>query len=183
MISIRDRGGKQYDLSSVTISPTPEPTFITAFDAKKFGKIEDSIDNDTVNDALQAVISEAEEITKKLFSVRTVVARYNRGDYELSMPYGPVVSVESVQYIESDGTTSLGKFLQIGNVVRLLNYKGGAVVIEYTAGYNDVPAPIKQAVKQAFLTAYEDRQDNVIGTISGMIPTSSRKRLMRYRMY
>jgi len=58
----------------------------------------------------------------------------------------------------------------------------GACVVTYLAGYEPVPSGVILALRKMIASAYDDREDAVMGGVSEM-PNYSRKILMRYRRF
>lgn len=105
------------------------------------------------------------------------------------IPYGPVQSIDSITYTDTNGDeqtlvegtdfiadidSDLGRVYAIdssGDVTAWPSAKNipNAVVINYTAGFDDVsgvhlPAIAKQAILLQVASMFENRQDEVIGT-------------------
>jgi uncharacterized phiE125 gp8 family phage protein len=109
---------------------------------------------------------------------------------EILVPYGPVQSIDSFTYVKPDLTTGTlveGTdffFDDHSEVARLFPledgeldvwpdtaYRPNCVIIEYTAGYDDVsgiplPEQIKEAVLLQVAAMFENRQDELVGVAS-----------------
>lgn len=112
----------------------------------------------------------------------------------IEIPYGPVQSIDSFTYIHDDGST----VTLIENTDFIVDYDSGicriypiddagdidlwptdvkkrpnAVVIEYTAGYDDVTNPLPEQAKQAILmqlaAMFEQREDARQGEVTMVV--------------
>lgn len=110
---------------------------------------------------------------------QTLEARFDRFRCdEVKLPYGPVISVGSVKYLDEDGdeqtlATSVYQLLTDGRV-RLntdeswpdLYSDEQAVRIRYQAGYATVPAPIKTAILLMTAFLFEQREASTDDALS-----------------
>lgn len=104
---------------------------------------------------------------------------------EIILPNPPIISVEAVKYLDADGT--LQTWDAENYVVSLTDDRGrirpaygvtwpdtyshpDAVRVEFTVGYgsaaSNVPAPIRHAMQLLVATWYNQREEEIIGTIS-----------------
>lgn len=105
----------------------------------------------------------------------------------ISLPKPPLVSVESVKYLDSSGnqqtldpsvyrvSSGIGSRIQplIGRVWPVVQPQVDSVVIRYTAGLataQDVPENVKAAMLLMIGTTYEFRESLVAGTIVSQVP-------------
>lgn len=112
----------------------------------------------------------------------------------IKVPYGPVQSIDSFTYLNDDGTTTtmvsgtdytadlhsgycqlyaLGLDGEVDTWPTDVRKFPQAVTIEYTAGYDEaINEPLPELVKQAILlqvaSMFENRQDEVAGSINMM---------------
>jgi len=118
----------------------------------------------------------------------------------ITLPIPPLVSVESVKYIDVDGVLqtldpakyTMRKNVTPGEIVRAYAAEwpstravDDAVQVEFTCGYGEavaVPAAIKRAVLLIVGTLYRNRENVVTGTIATEIPQSAQWLLSRYRV-
>ena len=104
----------------------------------------------------------------------------------LRLPLGPVQSISEVTYVDPDGVTqtlssSVYELRQWNDTGYLALKYGqswpsvrrhpGAVMIEFVAGYgdasSDVPGPIRNALLQIIASAYEHREELIVGGEDG----------------
>jgi uncharacterized phiE125 gp8 family phage protein len=175
---------------------TTEP--VTSTEAKLFCKVtgtaEDSIFTILITSARQAL----EEYTQSSFVEKTLHATWLEvpEDNLLELPYGPIISVDKVYWIDEEGTeeeaTLNSDYWVYGDqdaIVKIGSYWSSgintprAVRVEYTAGYGDtntetLPSALKQAILKQVATDYELRED--IGT-GGVLSNASKKLAAPYR--
>lgn len=160
----------------------PEPVTLT--DAKKHLRV-DFADDDTLIAALItsarmaiedfchiSIVSKtitatlkAQEVPRSIFA-QPFQVREQFNEFEL--PYGPVVSVDSVTSMDSDGTTLLtceeGKDYFLSGIsyksIRISNNFDNNILV-YAAGYGTgkVPSPLWLAILNELAYRYEDRGD------------------------
>ena len=113
----------------------------------------------------------------------------------IRVPYGRVISVTSISYVDSDGTTqtlspSLYQVDAVSDLARIIPEYGESwpdtkpglnrVTVIYEAGYgnaaDDVPADIRHAIRLMVGTGYEMREESDI-------PDSARAMLRPYVVY
>ncbi len=120
-----------------------------------------------------------------------------------ALPYGPVVSIESITYRTGSGSMQelpgdKYRLLRTGGLAALpagtawpsLAYDPEAVSIRYVAGYPDaeggrrtVPEAIVQAVLLIVGHWYRNREDVVTGTIATQLPMAAEALLSPYRLW
>ncbi len=115
---------------------------------------------------------------------------------EIIVPRPPLIAVSSITYVDTAGTTTT---LSASNYQVDASAKPGrimpayslfwpdtryetyiAVTINYTAGYGaaeDVPLPIRQAIKLLAAHWYQNRESVLVGTISSELPMAVRSLL------
>lgn len=123
---------------------------------------------------------------------------------DIAIPDAPLVSIDSVTYIDAGGdtqTVAAGTY-EVAGTPRspTLRPKYGvrwptdvrdqddAVRVRYTAGYSDdspptLPGPIRAAMLLTIGNLYENREAVVIGTISSELPLGVQHLLMPYRRH
>lgn len=110
----------------------------------------------------------------------TILTPDNKTGYEIYLPYSPLISVDSIKYIDESGvqqTLSSGAYKvdSVSEPARLLPVYGtawpatrneiNAVEITLTAGWptaSDVPQPIKSWILLRVGAMYESRESDVI---------------------
>ncbi|MCJ2065045.1 phage head-tail connector protein [Methylobacterium sp. J-088] len=90
--------------------------------------------------------------------------------YGIEMPLPPLLSVQAVRYLDAAGierTVDLADVVIVGTDPAVLRARTiwptvlaepGAVAIEFTAGYQDVPEPIRTAIIRSVGSLYVNRE-------------------------
>lgn len=161
-------------------APDAEP--VSLAEAKKHCNIETAFtDDDTLINALIASAREScESMTRRQLIQAGFVLRLSGfpGCDTIELPRPPLVSIESIQYVDGDGTlqtlstdvyetdiyTTPGRaILKYGQVWPVTREQRNAVVISYTAGYgeagSDVPALLRQGMLMRIGHWYENREN------------------------
>jgi uncharacterized phiE125 gp8 family phage protein len=168
-------------------APVAEP--ISTTNAKLFLKVTHATEDTLIANMVKAARQFIEKFTKRSFVTQTWEYYADKFPTEIELYYGPVASVTSVKYYDTDGTlTTLGTSLWqsdlISNPARILPAvdqtwpdtqadRLNAVVVEYIAG---VATPEDQIVHAIYLLLghiYANRQDVVIGHRVEKMPKGS----------
>lgn len=183
-------------------APASEP--ITTTEAKLFLRVDTSADDDLIASCVKAARRHFEGQTRRAIVEQT-------WDYTLptwparaiELPIGPVMSVTSVNYLNSSGSTvswSAGtspdvasydvttdgprakifpKYNQTWPVIR---QHGNAITVRFVAGYSTVPEDIKQVIYLLTSHFYDIREPAIIGTSVGEVPLSVKALMSPYQM-
>lgn len=158
------------DLTTEPVSPTEAKLF-----CKVTGTAEDTLFTILIKSARQAL----EEYTQSSFGEKTIHATWVTvpDDNLFELPYGPIISVDNVYWIDEEGTEEAAvlntDYWVYGNqdaIVKLGKMwssglkSSNTVRIEYTAGYGHantetLPEPLKLAILKSISTQYEMRED------------------------
>lgn len=134
---------------------------------------------------LSSVQELAEAYTGKSFTARTIQIRIDTIEEVIYLPRGPVISITSVKTLtEADAETVVSSasyyladderliFTTIPDVQR--DY--GGVLITYVAGATTrTPAAMKTGMLQALSTAFEHREDYIVGHTVTRLPETSQR--------
>lgn len=164
---------------------------VTVAEAKQYGRIDISDDDNLIPVLLEAVIETAEKYTNLAFRQKEVTAEYQQYGNEIILPLQPVQTVNEVRRVYQGTATvmSAGDYYVTGQEYKTLcvkdAYDGEQLQIDMTVGYgaSSVPPGIKLAILKAFVSAYEDRQDAIGGTIVAQLPNDARTLLNAYRRF
>src|SRR5690625_429738 len=131
----------------------------------------------------------AQEMLSCSISERTVIAEFETYAAATKLPYGPVQEIEEVVQLNRGAENEITGYHVRGDTIYFAESSGAdhpyyraGLRVTYRAGYRQIPAGLKAGLRQAIATALSDRQDNVLGAASE-IPTSSRKKLLKWRRY
>lgn len=131
------------------------------------------------------------------------------GDRPVKLPLAPLISVGSITYVDADGVTQTLStdvyavdtasepglvYLKWGQSWPGVRDQRNAVAVTYTCGYattsspvvdygENVPTPIKQALKLIVGELYQRREEAVVGTIISRAIMASQHLLMSFRVY
>jgi len=146
-----------------TIAP-PATTPITLADVKTRLSITDALEDTEIPALIQAAVEQAESYTERSFITRTLELAVDHFPVEIELLKGPVQSITSIKYLDSDGTeqTLSGSnyvlddysplpwvLLAAGESWPATYDAANAVKIRYVAGFGDaadVPEDIKSAL-------------------------------------
>lgn len=171
------------------IEPPSREGVVTILEAKSFLRLTDD-DTDTINDdplvydlietAVAFLDGPDGYLGRSLAPrrYRLTLDAFPRDGIELPAP--PLRSVELVRYVDPDGASvdlpASGYRVAIpGAAAGMIRPRGlwpptardgAAVQIEFTAGYETVPAPIRTAILQHVALLYENRETAAYGTAS-----------------
>lgn len=169
------------------VPPVTEP--VTVDDAKTHLRAEEAPDQllrELITTARQLV----EEITSRALLPQTWELGIGAFPDELVLPRPPLRNVASIKYVDPDGATQV---LDPSSYVVLTRSEPGrvrpawgqswpaardqedAVLVEYTAGYDAVPAPVRHAILLTVSALYDQRTE-------GSVPDAARRLLWPYRI-
>jgi uncharacterized phiE125 gp8 family phage protein len=183
--------------SRVSVAPASEP--ITLEEAKAFLRVDGTDEDALITSLISVARSVCETYAGLSFAAQTRVVKLDRfpcSDKDIILPYGPVTAVTSVAYSDEDGnpqTVASGGYtvdMQSGlskiriteswpSTDRIMNN----VVVTYTAGYATVPEVAKHAIKMTLASLYENRQDEVVGTVTTLLNWNSQALLDTIKVY
>ena len=175
--------------SRVTDAPAEEP--VTNDDAKLHLKVTDSTEDTYILNLIKTATKLCESDSGLSFITQERTVKLDYFPCEIIIPYGPVVSIDTFTYVDSDGATQnmventdyyLDTSSELARIKPVDEWpttkdKLNAVNIVYTAGYGaaaDVPEVIKQAILMQVASLYENRQDEVNGNMFSLNWSSRR---------
>jgi len=176
---------------------TTEP--VTPTEAKLFCKVTGTAEDTLFTILIKSSRQALEEYTQSTFVEKTINATglVMPEDYLFVLPYGPIISVDKVYWIDEEGTeeeaTLNSDYWVYGDqdaVVKLTTYWStglkatSTVRIEYTAGYGNtntetLPEGLKLAVLKQIATDYDMRED--LGTGLTILDNHSKRLAAPYR--
>jgi len=125
---------------------------------------------------------------------------YLPGFYNSYIPIGPVTAISEVKYqttadtdYDTDLTTLAGTYwftdlisqparIAFRDYPHVYDYALTPVVVSFTAGYTTMPAPVLQAIRLLVAHMYENRQEEVTGTITTRLKFGLEALLNPYRI-
>ena len=170
-------------------APTTQP--INIAETKKHLRIEHSDDDVLIDSLIKTAIAyvDVKGALGKAMITQTWREWYSPNPTQIVVSLGPVQSVSAIKYYDADNTLqtdTLSNYLVLGTSSRTtIKPKSGftwpttfarddAIAIEYVIGYGnsdtDIPATIRQALLMLVAHYYENRENELIGTISKTLP-------------
>ena len=185
----------------VSVEPAIEP--ITTAEGRAHLRQDLRDDDMAIDAAIRAARAYAENYTRRKFITQTVeLIQTGFGSGLVSLQTGRIQSIESIEYLDGLAATqvlaaseyqlvrscqpwavapSYGKTWPV-----TLSYYD-SVTITFVAGYGDDPEDVPQDIRQAILLLlghfYENRSDEVTGTIVSSHVLRSQDLLKPYRIY
>ncbi|HNW09988.1 MAG TPA: head-tail connector protein [Candidatus Rifleibacterium sp.] len=184
----------------ITTQPAAEP--VTLAEAKVHLRIIDDTEQDSLIEALIGVAREyAENVTGRALITRTVTAvcdAFPVGD-SIELPVGPLVDVTSVNYTDTDATTTAfadytaDDYSQPPRIV--LNDSASwpsanlapvnPISIVYRAGFGSSGADVPKTIRQAILLLvghwFENREAAITGAETFSVPFAAETLLQQWR--
>lgn len=167
---------------TLTSAPATEP--LTAEEARKHCRIEDAAEDTYVESLIEAARRYCENFTNRAFITQTWKLYLDSFPLEIELRRCPVISISSITYVASDGTTttlatSVYQLLagtEPGIVTLKYNQTWPSIrgdvqgiVVTFTAGYgaaSAVPDTIKHAMKLLIGHWYRNREAVLTGETS-----------------
>lgn len=164
---------------------TAGTNILTPHEAASYLNLGDAGDYPELDNLLSSVQELAEAYTGKSFSARTIQVRYDAPEEVMYLPRGPVISITSVKTLTEAGaeTTVSTSAYYLADDERLIftstpdtQRDFGGLLITYVAGATTrTPAAIKSGMLQALSTAFEHREDYIVGHTVTMLPATSHR--------
>jgi uncharacterized phiE125 gp8 family phage protein len=167
----------------ITGAAADQDTIITVADLKAHMRVTHTHEDTLISALRSAAISWVEEHCN--IKLGSYTARgYLPGFYNSYIPIGPVTAISEVKYqttADKDYTDDLttlaaGNWFtdEISQPARIAfrdypsvyEYALTPVVVTFTAGYSTMPAPVLQAIRLLVSHLYENRQEEVAGTMT-----------------
>jgi len=167
----------------ITGAAVDQDTIITVADLKAHLRVTHTQEDTLISALRSAAISWVEEHCN--IKLGSYTARGYLPDWRVAyFPIGPVTAITEVKYqttADKDYTTDLTTLAttlwytdEITQPARIAfrdypttyDYALTPVVVTFTAGYTTMPAPVLQAIRLLVAHMYENRQEEVIGTIT-----------------
>lgn len=166
--------------------PTSEP--VTTDEAKVHLRVVGTDDDAYIAALIAAARQAAEQATGRALMAQTWEASFDRFEYAMTLPRPPIVSVESVKYLDAAGALQtldpsqyeLNDYKEPARIIRpyvviwpATQQHENAVVIRYVAGYANaaaVPQEIKSWMLLRIGMLYANRESVVDGMRTAELP-------------
>ena len=160
-------------------------------------------DDTLITTLISAATEWCQDFQRRKYIQQTVIEKYDGfpgTNGVIRVPYPPLVSVTSIQYVDTAGDTqtlstanyTVDTTMEPGRIVPAYNCIWpttrnviNAVTLTYLAGYGaaaDVPDSVKAAIKLLVGNWYENREQTIVGTISSPLPFGVRELLWPNRV-
>lgn len=171
---------------------------LTLAAAKVFLRVEGSDEDALITDLITSATAHIEQLTGRSICGQEWELSASSFTDEFLLPNGPVRSVEAFTYEPGTGDpvavdAGLYEVDLVSDPARVLRRSGAvwpnpassasAVKISYLAGYEAVPAPLRQAVLLLVGHWYTNREAVVTGTIATEIPLGVDQLIHNYRSW
>lgn len=182
-----------------SVDPASEPVSVSEF--KTHARIDHSDEDTLITAYLVAARQWSETWLRRSLITQTWVARYDGFPARIVLPYAPLQSVTSIQYVDASGNTQTAStalyvvdtyrhpgevYLAYDQTWPTTRDEQNAVTITYVAGYgddpDDVPEAIRHAIKLIAGHLYEMREPVVAGQTVAEVPESFKSLLNLYRL-
>lgn len=183
----------------ITGAAVDQDTIITVADLKAHMRVTHTQEDTLISALRSAAIAWVEEHCN--IKLGSYTARgYLPGFYNSYIPIGPVTAISEVKYqttADTDYDTDLTTLAStywftdlISQPARIAfreypttyDYSLTPVVVSFTAGYTTMPAPVLQAIRLLVAHMYENRQEEVTGTITTRLKFGLEALLNPYRI-
>jgi uncharacterized phiE125 gp8 family phage protein len=156
-------------------APTAMP--VTLDEAKAFFRVVGTAQDAEITRVINMATEQAENITNRQLNTATYEGYLDAFPALVKIPKPPLVSVTKVEYIDVDGVTqSFTDFvvddkvepavLRFDSVPTDVKDEINSVIVTFQCGYATVPASIQSYVLNTALTRFENREGEVVGTIT-----------------
>lgn len=166
--------------SKVTVQPVEEP--ITLAEAKAWLRVTSTVEDTLITSLIEACRDIIEQRLEVKFVTQTIEQRLDVLPFHnryITLDYNPVVSISSLQYVNSSGSTATFNsnnyeldntsaqarlYLKENATWPTVGLTPNAITITYVAGYggaSNVPGRFKQILKHLVGWSYENRMNPV----------------------
>lgn len=169
----------------LTLKTAPANEPVSGTDARSHCRIDASDDDELLSGLITSARMQAEHITgRALITQKWELTLDEFPDWEIKLPYGPLQTVQTVTYLDTDGVRQTLASTEYQVVISELVGKvqpayskswpscrsqPDSIAVNYTCGHGvvkDVPQAIKQWILMAVATMYDQRGALVTGTIN-----------------
>ncbi len=153
--------------SRLTLIAPPEDEALTLAEAKQFLRIEHDADDALITAAIMAARGAAEEYLRLVLLPQTYSYEFTQMAHILPLPVGPAQSIAEIMAYNAEGNATevnaANYRLSVdGHGVIFPHIPGGtSFAIEFTAGLETVPAPVRQGLLHHVAAMLEHRGGEV----------------------
>lgn len=174
----------------VTNAPSVEP--VSLAEAKAQLRVTDTTEDDLITSQIQTSREWCEIYENRAYCTQTITAHFNYFGEKMLLPINPVISIDSITYIDNSGNVqtldssqyqvdnySVPAFVYPAYGINYPNVRAihNTITINYIAGYDDnpsviegVPSRVKSAIKLLVAHYFENREQTISGANITEIP-------------
>jgi len=169
-------GGTMY---KKIISQVPTTGLITLDEVKSHCRVFNDFENSYLQSLIPVCLDLCQSYTGRMLTTGSAVVVVHSWQSQVLLPYGNVTEVTKLVL---DGTESTAFTFDDVSQIISINAPYATARIEFNAGYETLPVVVKQAVLVMINTAFNNRDDVVVGQTVNEMPRTSRDLLDRVRL-
>ena len=152
---------------------------ITLDELKRHCRVFTDFENSYLTSLIPISLDLCQSYTGRMLTTGSAVAVVHSWQSQVLLPFGEVTEVTKLIL---DGTESTAFTFDDVSQIISINAPYATARIEFNAGYTTLPVVVKQAVLVMINTAFNNRDDVVVGQTVNEMPRTSRDLLDRVRL-
>lgn len=169
-------GGTMY---KKIVSQTTLDGLITLPEVKAHCRVFSDFEDTYLSSLIPVYLDQAQGYTGRMLTIGSAVVVVHSWQSQVLLPYGNVTEVTKLVL---DGTESTAFTFDDVSQIISINTPYATARIEFDAGYETLPVVVKQAVLVMINTAFNNRDDVVVGQTVNEMPRTSRDLLDRVKL-
>ena len=161
------------------VSQTTLDGLITLDELKRHCRVFTDFENSYLTSLIPISLDLCQSYTGRMLTTGSAVAVVHSWQSQVLLPFGEVTEVTKLIL---DGTESTAFTFDDVSQIISINAPYATARIEFNAGYETLPAVVKQAVLVMVNTAFNNRDDVIVGQTVNEMPRTSRDLLDRVRL-
>ena len=169
-------GGTMY---KKIVSQTTLDNLITLPEVKAHCRVFNNFEDQYLSSLIPVCLDLCQSYTGRMLTTGSAVVVVHSWQSQVLLPYGNVTEVTKLVL---DGTESTAFTFDDVSQIISINAPYATARIEFNAGYETLPVVVKQAVLVMINTAFNNRDDVVVGQTVNEMPRTSRDLLDRVKL-
>ena len=161
------------------VSQTTLDGLITLDELKRHCRVFTDFENSYLTSLIPVCLDLCQSYTGRMLTTGSAVAVVHSWQSQVLLPFGEVTEVTKLIL---DGTESTAFTFDDVSQIISINAPYATARIEFNAGYTALPVVVKQAVLVMINTAFNNRDDVVVGQTVNEMPRTSRDLLDRVKL-
>lgn len=161
------------------ITQEPLTGLITLDELKRQCRVFTTFEDAYLSSLIPVYTEMAQSYTGRMLTEGSAVAVVHSWQSQVLLPFGEVTEVTKLVLDNNESTAFT--FDDISQKI-FINAPYATARIEFNAGYTSLPESVKQAILVMCSTAYNNRDDYVLGQSANRMPSTSRDLLDRVRL-